>query len=292
MPRTSPTSTPIPPPSPAAAFREAYEEALRRWPGPVDTADLPTPYGSTRVNSSGPAGAPPVVLLPGGGATSAVWGAVAGAAGGHRVHAVDLVGEPGFSTPAPGRPIRTVGDLCGWLDALLDVLVPDGPVVLGGHSYGAWIAAHHTARRPGRVGRLVLADPTLVFAGLRPRYVLRALPLLVRPTPGRIRSFLAWEGGGAGADPGLLRLQGSAAGFPAVRPVTGPRPDLSGLAGRPDLRIDVLLAGRARCHDAARAARTARGLLPDAHVEVLPGASHHAFPLTAADRIAARLGAS
>ncbi|MFI8503742.1 alpha/beta fold hydrolase [Streptomyces sp. NPDC085524] len=281
------------------SFRNAYEEVLGRWPGPVEGVDLPTPYGVTRVNSCGPAGAPPLVLLPGGGATSTVWGAcAAGLVHGYRVHAVDLVGEPGLSVPASGRAVRDVGDLVGWLDAVLGVLGglgpggpvgpggAGGPVTLAGHSYGAWIAAHYAAVRAGGLGRLVLLDPTQVFTGLRAGYVLRALPVLVRPTPRRIRSFLAWETGGAVLDEDWLRLQDETAGFPAVRPVTGPRPDLGGLG---ELPVRVLFAGRARCHDAARAARAARRALPGARVDVLPGVSHHALPLTAAGEIALAL---
>ncbi|MGR4879355.1 alpha/beta fold hydrolase [Streptomyces sp. LARHCF249] len=286
-----------------AHFRTAYDAVLARWPGPVDTADLPTPYGLTRVNSCGPAGAPPLVLLPGGGATSTVWGAcaAAGLARSHRLHAVDLVGDPGLSVPEPGRAMRTAGDLVGWLDAVIDGLGPRGPVTLGGHSYGAWIASHYAASRPARLGRLVLLDPTQVFAGLRPGYVLRALPMLVRPAPERIRSFLAWESGGAALDPAWLRLQDETARFPTVRPVTGPRPDLTGLGQPPapapalapaptpapvPVPVHVLFAGRARCHDADRAARAARRVLPGARVDVLPGVSHHALPLTAAEEIA------
>ncbi len=289
----SPASSPAPSPapSPASSFLAAYDEVLGRWPGPVETADLPTPYGVTRVNSCGPAGAPPLVLLPGGGATSTVWGAcaAAGTVRSHRVHAVDLVGDPGLSVPAPGRAIRSAGDLAGWLDAVLDGLGLHGPVALVGHSYGAWIAAHYAARRAARLGRLVLLDPTQVFTGLRPGYVLRALPMLVRPTPERIRSFLTWETRGAALDPAWLRLQDETAGFPAARPVTGPRPDLAGLAELPGPRVDILFAGRARCPDPGRAARAAREAMPGARVDVLPGVSHHALPLTAADELARRL---
>ncbi|MFJ7272052.1 alpha/beta fold hydrolase [Streptomyces sp. NPDC099050] len=280
--------------SPAAfrtrSFRAAYDAALGEWPRPVESVDLPTPYGTTRVNSCGPADAPPLVLLPGGGATSLVWGAVAaGTARTHRMHALDLVGDPGLSVPAPGRPIRSVTDLVDWLDAVLDGLGAQGPLTLGGHSYGAWIAAHYAARGAARLSRLMLIDPTQVFAGLRPEYVLRALPVLVRPTPMRLRSFLDWETRGAALDPAWLRLQDESAHFPALRPVTGPRPNLTALAAAPGTRIDVLFAERARCHNAARAARTTRAALPDARVEVLPGVGHHALPLTAAGEITPRL---
>lgn len=288
-----PVHVPVP-----ASFRAAYDDVLRRWPGAVDRADLPTPYGTTRVNSCGPAGAPPLVLLPGGGATSTVWGACAeaGLTRRHRVHGVDLMGDPGFSVPEPGRPVRSADDLAGWLDAVLDGIGPAGgagpgagPVLLGGHSYGAWIAAHYAARRPERVAGLVLLDPTGVFTGLRAGYVLRALPMLVRPTPARIRSFLAWETGGAAAlDAAWLRLQEERAGFPAARPVTGPRPDLVPLR---ELPVRVLLAGEARCHDPGRVARAVAEALPQARTEVLPGLSHHAFPLAGAAEIARRLEA-
>ncbi|WP_030389044.1 alpha/beta fold hydrolase [Streptomyces sp. NRRL S-241] len=295
MPRTSPTPSASSTFSPSS-FRAAYDAVLGRWPGPVESVDLSTPYGVTRVNSCGPADAPPLVLLPGGGATSTVWGAcaAAGAARTHRVHAVDLIGDPGLSVPAPGRALRTVGDLVGWLDAVLDSVLdalpggpgPHGPVTLGGHSYGAWIAAHYAARRPDRLGRLVLLDPTQVFTGLRPGYVLRALPMLVRPTPGRIRSFLTWETRGAALEPAWLRLQEETARFPGVRPVTGPRPDPTALMVP---RVDVLFAELARCHDCGRAARAASAALPGAHIGVLPGVGHHALPLTAAAEIARRL---
>ncbi|MEV7192487.1 alpha/beta fold hydrolase [Streptomyces sp. NPDC093510] len=279
----------------SGSFRTAYDEVLGRWPGPVDRTDLPTPYGVTRVNSCGPATAPPLVLLPGGGATSTVWGAcaAAGLARRHRVHGVDLMGDPGFSVPQPGRPVRSVDDLAGWLDAVLDEIgsagAGEGPVLLGGHSYGAWIAAHYAARHPERIAGLVLLDPTRVFTGLRPGYVLRALPMLVRPTPERIRSFLTWEAGGAALDTAWLRLQEASAGFPAVRPVTGPLPDPAPLRQLP---VYVLLAGRARCHDPGRVARAVAEALPGARTEVLAGVSHHAFPMAAAEGIARRMDAA
>ncbi|WP_199885466.1 hypothetical protein [Streptomyces sp. CB00455] len=53
----------------------------------------------------------------------------------------------------------------------------------------------------------------------------------------------------------------------------------------------VVLLGRARCHDAGRAARAARRILPDARVGVLPGSAHHALPPAAAGEIARRLAA-
>ncbi|MGA4848455.1 alpha/beta fold hydrolase [Streptomyces sp. G5(2025)] len=259
------------------AFRAAYDAVLAKWPEGTATRTVPTPFGRTHVTVHGPAGGAPLVLLPGGGATGLSWFAnAAELSRAHRVFAVDLIGDPGRSVPAPERPIRTVTDLTAWLDALLDGLkIPAAD--LGGHSYGAWIALHYALRAPGRVRRLVLLDPTRCFAGFRPGYLLRALPTLLRPSARATRAFLAWEAGGAPLDADWLALQERAADFPAVRPVTGPRPAPAALRTlRPPAL--VLLAERSRVHDVREVASRAAALLPDATVATLPGVSHHALP--------------
>src|SRR3569623_2053928 len=121
-------------------FATAYDRMLARWPVPVEVRQLPSAYGRTGVISCGPADAPPVVQLPGGGATATVWFANAAAQGAHhRVHAVDLPGDAG-RTVVDGRPVDSVEALHGWLDSVLDGVAGDAPVDLAGHSYGAWIA--------------------------------------------------------------------------------------------------------------------------------------------------------
>ncbi|MFF8552089.1 alpha/beta fold hydrolase [Streptomyces sp. NPDC015501] len=288
MPLSPRTESAEPPDAgPSAPFLTAYDAFLaERWPPGTTTANITTPYGATHITSHGPtdAAAPPVVLLPGGGATSAVWYAQASHLGRtRRVHAVDLVGQPGRSTPGE-RPIRTVADLTAWLDAVLEALCPEaegGRPVLAGHSYGAWIALHHALHAgPRRLAGLVLVDPTQCFSGFRPAYLLRAMPSLLRPTPSRARAFLAWETAGTALDAGWVRLYAEGARFPSVRPVTGPRPRPSALR---DLAVPtlVLLAERGRALDPARTARAADRSLPDATVYTVPGATHHTLPLHA-----------
>ncbi|MEV2199038.1 alpha/beta fold hydrolase [Streptomyces fradiae] len=262
-----------------AEFLRAYDAVVAaRWPAGTTGSTVPTRYGPTYVHSHGPRDAPPVVLLHGGGTTSTVWFGTAAALGRtRRVHAVDLIGDPGRSVPGPGDPpVRTVADLTAWLDAVLDGLGA-GRVSLCGHSYGAWIALHHAVHAPSRVDRLVLLDPTNCFTGFSPRYLLRALPTLLRPTPARTRAFLRWETGGAALDETWLRLEGHTARFPAARPVTGPRPDLRAPNG-PLPPTLVLLAGRSRAH-AVRRVAAAAGKVPAVTVETLPDATHHALPL-------------
>ncbi|MFD6278253.1 alpha/beta fold hydrolase [Streptomyces sp. NPDC060209] len=266
---------PVPP-----GFLTAYDDVLAaHWPAGTASSLVPTPYGATHINSCGPEGAPPLVLLPGGGATSTVWSAQAAHLGRtHRVHAVDLVGEPGRSTTGE-RPLRSAADLEAWLDAVLDGLGVES-AALCGHSYGGWIALRYALHAPRRVSRLVLLDPTGCFAGFRPAYLLHALPMLLRPTVRRTRAFLAWETGGATFDPAWTRLRDEAVGFPSARPVTGPRPSPEELRG---LEVDtlVLLAGDSKAHRAGRVAAEAGGLLPYAETVTVAGASHHSVPLGA-----------
>ncbi|MDQ0760162.1 alpha/beta fold hydrolase [Streptomyces canus] len=272
------------------AFEAAYDKVLAKWPTDREALRVSTPFGTTHVNACGPADAPPLVLLPGGGgATSTSWYAQAAhLARTHRVLAVDLVGAPGRSEPAADRHPRTVADLAAWLDALLDGLgITEAD--FGGHSYGAWIALHYAVHAPDRMRRLFLLDPTQCFAGFKAAYLLRALPMLLRPTPARVRAFLDWEtGGAAGLDPDWLRLQEAAAGFPAAGPVTGPRPapDALRVLNTPVL---LLVAANSRTHDPYQVSAQAGELLPRAEIDVVPGVSHHALPQYAPPELARRL---
>ncbi|MFJ9152712.1 alpha/beta fold hydrolase [Streptomyces sp. NPDC102270] len=283
------------------AFEAAYEKVWDKWPADREALRVPTPFGTTYVNACGPADAPPLVLLPGGGgATSTSWYAQAAhLARTRRVLAVDLIGAPGRSEPAADRHPRTVADLAAWLDALLDGLGV-GRADFGGHSYGAWTALHYALRAPYRMRRLFLLDPTQCFAGFKAAYLLHALPMLLRPTPARVRAFLEWETGGAVLDPDWLRLQEAAAGFPAARPVTGPRPAPDALRAL-NTPVLLLVAANSRTlpHSRLRSSggtpiaykvtAQAGELLPRAEIDVVPGVSHHALPQSAPPELARRL---
>ncbi|MDH6576028.1 alpha/beta hydrolase [Kitasatospora sp. MAP5-34] len=261
-----------------ARFHAAYDAVLDRWPVPVDRIDLPSAYGTTRVTACGPVDGEPLVLLHGGDTSSPVWFAnVADLSRTRRVYAVDRIGAPGRSVRGD-RPVRSVDDLLDWLDGVLDGLGL-ARTDLCGHSYGAWIALTYALRAPQRVRRLVLLDPTQCFAGFRPGYLLRALPMLLRPTAGRARAFLAWETRGAEADPGWLELYGLAAEFPRAKVVVGRRPE-PGQLRQSTVPTLVLLAGESRVHNARRVEAAVRRRAPHAGTAVLPGLSHHGMPYT------------
>ncbi|MFG2818341.1 alpha/beta fold hydrolase [Kitasatospora sp. NPDC048365] len=266
-------------------FAAAYDALLARWPAGTAELTVPTPYGPTRVHAYGPADGSPLVLLHGGGATGTVWFANAPALGArHRLYAVDILGDTGRSTRA-GRPLRTPADLTAWLDAVLDGLDLPATAICG-HSYGAWLAAAYAAHAPHRVTRLALLDPTQVFAGFRPGYLLRVLPMLLRPTERGVGRYLAWETRGAAPDPEWAELYVlGATRRPPARPVTGRTADPAALT----MPLLVLFAGDSRTHDAERTAARARRAVPHAEVAVLPGATHHALPTAAPGELDDRL---
>ncbi len=257
-------------------FLAAYDAMLARWPVAVDTIDVPSVYGTTRVNACGPHEAPALVLLHSGGATSTVWFANVGELSrARRVYAVDLIGDPGRSVN-DGQRLRTASDLMSWLDGVFDHLGL-GQADLCGHSYGGWIALSYTLHAPQRVRRLALLDPTKCFAGLRPSYLLHAAPLLVRPSAARLRAFLAWETGGFPLDPGWLDVAALGAEFPSSKVVMPRRPDPARLRASTVPTL-VLLAGESRAHDIRRVETNARRMLPVLASAVLPGVSHHSTP--------------
>ncbi|MCX5173587.1 alpha/beta hydrolase [Streptomyces antibioticus] len=266
------------------AFDRAYDELRARWPESTEERDIATPYGPTRVHVYGAADGTPLVLLPGGSATGLVWFANASALGErYRVHAVDLLGDAG-RTERRGTPLKNANDLMAWLDALLDGL-GIARTHLCGHSYGAWIAARYALHAPQRVDRLALVDPTQVFAGFRPGYLLRALPTLIRPSEARARAFLAWETAGTHPDETWQRLYALATTVPGRKPIAGARPRTA------DLRIPVLvlLAEHSRAHHAAKVAARARRMLVQGEVALLPAATHHSLPLTEPNQVNDRL---
>ena len=267
------------------SFQDAYDALLARWNVPVEQIELTDEFGTTHVNACGPADGPPVVLLPGHGATSPVWFAVAPElAKDHRVYAVDLIVDAGRSANT-GRTPKTPGDLHAWLTNVLDGLGIARPALCG-HSYGSWLALTYTIAQPDRVDRLALIDPTDCYLGLRIPYVLRALPSLLRPSAARSSSFLRWETQGLPMDPQVLELAGLAAEQPSTRFVRPRRPSDDQLGSVAPL---VFVAARSKSHDAARLTRRITTLSPGAIVVPLETATHHSLPSLHADQLVPEL---
>lgn len=260
------------------AFEAAYDTLIARWGVPVEAIDVPSRFGTTRVNACGPRDAPPLVLLHGGRANSASWYANAAAlVRTRRVYAPDTIGDPGRSRNT-GLPVRTRQDLLDWLAELLAALEIQHADICG-HSFGAWLALAHTLRAPrGSVARLALLDPTQCFAGFAPACLWHALPVMLRPAHGD-EAYLRWETGGTDLDPDWLALHRLSATVPTGRIIAGRRPKPSALHAL-DVPVLVLPAERSRVHDVDTVAERARRTLAHAAVDTLPDVSHHMLPFT------------
>jgi pimeloyl-ACP methyl ester carboxylesterase len=140
----------------AGAYETAREASDRAaYPAPGRLVDV----GGYRLhlNCSG-SGSPTVVLLPGAGESSSMWGWIAPAvARDARVCRYDRAGR-GWSESAPAAQDGVA--LSADLHALLDRANETGPFVLAGHSFGGLYALDFAARYPEQVAGVVLLDST------------------------------------------------------------------------------------------------------------------------------------
>lgn len=259
-------------------FFSAYDRVLQKWPADTQAIDVNTVHGTTRINVCGPVDGPALVLLPGAGATSTVWFAnVEALSQRYRLYGVDLMGDVGRSVPGD-RSIDSVDELLNWVTAVLDAL-DLRTAALCGHSYGAMIALAFALRNEGRVDALTLLDPNACFGSMSPRYLMHALPILLRPNENRQRRFVAWETDGLALDPDWLDVLAlGAAHFPTAKTIVPKRPKPAAFA---DLDIDttVVLAGEGKVHRASHIEAAVRAVLPDARISILDAATHHGLPM-------------
>jgi pimeloyl-ACP methyl ester carboxylesterase len=173
-----------------AAYLAAYAAAMKLWPVPYDELETSSRFGKTHVVVSGPKCAPPLVLLHGYWATLTMWSLnVADLSEHHRVYAIDVMGQPGRSTP--DEPIRTAAEYVEWLTATLDGLGLDG-ISLAGMSYGGWLALSYALAVPARVHKLVLLSPAASLRPLVKQFTRRGMVMLMCPTRVTVRWFMRW----------------------------------------------------------------------------------------------------
>jgi len=260
----------------ARLLRENHLKALEQWPVENDQLRVPTPEGETFVVASGPAGAPPLVLLHGSGANSTQWiSRIPDLTARFRVFAIDMIGEPGLS--APSRPPLDSDSYAVWLDAVLDFLGLERVAIMG-FSLGGWLALDYATRRPERVERLVLSCPTGV-GKQKKSFLLKALVLNQFGRWGRRKTVTGMLGEGAistmepavvSAIIGQLLLVSKnyryrmgdlpVFGDEALRRLTMP---LYVLVGELDVMVDSL-----------ETKRRLEAVVPHAKVRLLPGIGH------------------
>ncbi|OXM75036.1 MULTISPECIES: alpha/beta fold hydrolase [Amycolatopsis] len=247
-----------------------YEQALAAWPVPAERRHVPTREGDTFVLTCGPETAPPLVLLHGSGSNAAMWAADVPVWAKHfRVHAVDLIGEPGLSAPA--RPPLGSPAYAAWLDGVLDHLNLDR-VAIAGASLGGWLALDYATRRPERVERLALLCPGGV-GRQKIGFLLKALFYKPFGQWGTRRSIKAV----AGVDP---RENPEVADYLTLMFTHFlPRRDRLPVFGDAALRkltmpVLVIVGGRDAMFDSRDTARRIERAVPHATVTLLPEVAH------------------
>jgi pimeloyl-ACP methyl ester carboxylesterase len=155
---------------------DCYRGMLNSWATPHSEHRLSTSQGETFVLSAGDPANPPVILLHGSMATSAMWLRTMDVLClDHHVLAVDIIGDAGYS--APSRPWLASDAHAKWLDDVLDGLSLNSAAFVGA-SFGGLLALDYAIRRPARVERLALLAPGgLVY--IRLGAMLRTAPLLL-----------------------------------------------------------------------------------------------------------------
>jgi pimeloyl-ACP methyl ester carboxylesterase len=269
-------------------YLETYAAARSLTSDPLDSRDLPTRFGTTRVYRHGSAPGTPILLLHAMTSTSAGWAANVGPLSQrHTVYTPDAIGQGGASTQA--APINTAADQVRWVTDVLDALGVDR-VHLVGWSYGGWIAFHCARLQPDRFATLTLIEPANVLARFSLGFWRRLLsmPVLSR-LPGRYFGALAERYSRwmlthpERRDPDvvdqyqpildLLHVGNSSREY---LPVGIPIPRYPTAAELASLRVPVmaLLGGISNVHDSAKAARRLTTLVPSARIALLPTAGH------------------
>ncbi|MBN2200494.1 alpha/beta hydrolase [bacterium] len=139
---------------------EMYDARLAQWPVPYESVFLETRYGRIHVITSGPADAPPVLLIHASGLSAWSWiHNVETLSGPFRTYAVDNIGEGGKNTmKAPGhipKNGREIADFCSDICDRLEV----ARISVIGASIGGYIGTQFARHAPERVDRLVLLGP-------------------------------------------------------------------------------------------------------------------------------------
>lgn len=270
-----------------AEYMRAYEACLVMFPAPYEALDIPTRFGNTRVHSCGPAGAPPLALLPGLLASGMMWlPNLAPLSRNFRVYVVDILGDVGRSraTAVPA----TRAEAAEWLTSVFDELRIDRPGVVGA-SYGAFLALNLALRWPERVRRLALLAPAGGIVRFSATFLLRMyLPKVLPSQCTPSIDFMVARGNEKTVPRDLRQLL-----FLAMR------------HGRPALKLwpavvtddelrrlrtpTLLMIGEGEViYRAASAVERARKLIPHVETEVVPNSSH-LFTIEQAATVNARL---
>jgi pimeloyl-ACP methyl ester carboxylesterase len=270
------------PPDPAAMFKcpegkaeyeAAYAATLAQAEVPIESFDVSTRFGLTRVNACGPKNAPPLVLLPGYAFSSTMWYPNFNALGReHRVYALDTVGDVGKSIYL--RPISNRADYAEWLKDVFAALGLERAAVAG-LSFGGFLAMNFALSAPERVDKLVLLSPAATFVALRPEFYVRSFGAVLAPVRPLIDSLAQWMTA-APIESHAKVIEQFALGLKHFRWGNQVYPSVFSDEELGGLKAPVLLVlGEAEViYDPVQALARATRVLPNLSARILPAAGH------------------
>lgn len=263
-------------PNERAQFIAAYDSVMRNWPVPFTECDVETEFGATHVVLSGDPSAPPVVLLHGASATSAMWSPViATLAERYRCYCIDTITDTTKSIAT--KQISSAAGYVDWLGQVFAALGISSARVVG-LSYGGWLAALLGFWAPERVSHLVLLTPGGTLAPLSLRFYQKMMtPILLR-SPARVRDSLQWMSSTPNAfdDPVVKLIALNVLAARPLRRLVLPTVFTDEELRRIAMPVTVLIGDRDVIYRGGPEAALARAqqFIPNVHTHLLPGANH------------------
>ena len=171
-------------------YLKRYALRAAAWPLPSAERVVETSFGASFIRVSGPADAPPLLMLPGIGSPALSFSMIVKALSQHyATYAIDNIHDNGLSVET--RPVKSADNFTSWLDELCAGLGLAGPVNVLGLSYGGWIFTHFAIRFPERVRRLVLLAPAGTLAPIPWGFIWRGILCMI-PARFFMINFMNW----------------------------------------------------------------------------------------------------
>jgi pimeloyl-ACP methyl ester carboxylesterase len=246
-----------------------------------------TSFGRTFVRISGPDAAPPLVLLPGGTATSLMWAPnIRAFSEAHRTFAIDPIGDVGRSECR--RPLRCLKDHLVWLDELLTALGLGTAVNIVGMSHGGWLACQFALSFPQRINRMILLAPAATVQHFSPEFLIRGTLAATRHRH-FVRAFVQWLFADlARKDPGRAdsAVDGMLTTFQCMQLRSMITPTVLRDDDLRSLRVPTLfmVAENEKIYAAQKAVLRLERVAPQITAEIIPGAGHD-FTVVEADMV-------
>jgi pimeloyl-ACP methyl ester carboxylesterase len=272
----------------------AYNAIMDKWPVLYKELTISTSFGETHVIVSGPEGAKPVVLLHALLASATCWYRnVEALSQNYRVYALDVIGEGNKSCPT--KPITSLDDFLQWFTELIDGLGID-TLYLVGNSYGGFTASYYAMKLPERVKKLVLIGPASTIHGMRPFYMHMFIPKALYgffpklpAVKQAMRRSVNWMHKGLSPDPlwepFFYRAMVYGGLINRVFPRVYSKEEFSAIQAKTLL---ILGDKEAIYNDLHSAIISARQLIPNVEVQVIPNA-HHVAAVAQPEKVNQRL---